>query len=117
MSTSVVFHCSQQRGFAFIEFENKSEAEEAINHLDHQNVCGSIVSVSIAKNNRKSSEEMRRIYNSRRSRSRSRSGYRRYRGRYVRRSRSSSRGRRYYRGRPSNRYERRPYSRRNCCVC
>lgn len=114
----MIFQCSEQRGFAFIEFENKSEAEEAIQHLDHQNVCGSIVTVSIAKNNRKSSEEMRRIYNSRRSRSRSRSIHRRYHGRtYMKRSRSSSHGRRYYRGRPSRRYEGRPYYRRGCYVC
>ncbi|CBK23401.2 uncharacterized protein [Blastocystis hominis] len=121
------YYTHKQRGFAFIEFENREQAEDAISHLDGRSVCGSTVSVSIAKNNRKTSAEMRRLYPSRRSRSRS---YRRSRSRSYRRSRSRSRSRRSrsyprrsrspsydrrrsYPRRSSSRgrYERRPYSR------
>ena len=116
---------SKQKGFAFVEYENREQAEDAISHLDGQRVCDSTVSVSIAKNNRKTPSEMRRLYDSRRSRSRS---YRRSRSRsyhrsrrsrsYPRRSRSPSyERRRYYRSGSRGRSARRSYSRYDWIVC
>ena len=51
---------SQQRGFAFIEFETLEQAQKAIDNLNGQKVCGyHNITVMIARNNRKSSNEMR----------------------------------------------------------
>ena len=54
-----MLYVSQQRGFAFIEFETKEQAEAAIDRLDGHQVLGHHVTVMIAMNNRKSSNEMR----------------------------------------------------------
>ena len=53
---------SEQRGFAFIEFDDRHAAEDAVSHVDGTNVAGFVVSVNPAKNNRKTPEEMRRQY-------------------------------------------------------
>lgn len=53
---------SEQRGFAFIEFDDRHAAEDAVSHVDGTSIAGFVVSVGPAKNNRKTPEEMRRQY-------------------------------------------------------
>ena len=53
---------SKQRGFAFIEMENMEQAETAIRELHNTTVCRDTVTVTIAQNKRKSSNQMREIY-------------------------------------------------------
>ena len=101
------YYTHQQRGFAFIEFESREIAENAMQQLDNKDVCGDRVTITIAKNNRKSSNEMRRIYAESR-RDRSRSGSRGH-YRHSHRDRSYSRDR-YYRDRS---YSRDRYNRRD----
>lgn len=102
------FKSSEQRGFAFIELENRDQAENAIHHLDNTDICGYRVTITVAKNNRKSSNEMRRLYDSRRYRSRSgsrgrHSYYGRRRDRSYSRDRHSRRDRSYSNDRRSRR--------------
>ena len=54
---------SEQRGFAFIEFDSRDQAEDAIRNLDGKEVAGTVINVTIARNKRKSSDEMRDQYN------------------------------------------------------
>lgn len=106
------FDSSEQRGFAFIELENRDQAENAIHQLDDTEVCGYRVTITVAKNNRKSSNEMRRLYDNRRYRSRSGSRGRRHdrsysRDRHSRRDRSYSNDRRSRRSDSRDRRSRR----------
>lgn len=86
-------------GFAFVEFEDKRDAEDAVRSLDGTRVCGTRIRVEMSsgrtRRDDRSSRRPRRSYRSRsprRSRSRSRS-MSRERDR-DRRSRSGSRDRR-----------------------
>jgi hypothetical protein len=49
----------QPKNFAFIEFRNLREAEDAIAAMDHQKIDGMPVDVMMAKQKRKSANEMR----------------------------------------------------------
>lgn len=57
-----LFISSEQRGFAFIEFDDHNAADDAISHVNGTSIGGSVVSVGPAKNNRKTPEEMRKQY-------------------------------------------------------
>eukprot|EP01097_Dermamoeba_algensis_P007309 TRINITY_DN4602_c0_g1_i1.p1 TRINITY_DN4602_c0_g1~~TRINITY_DN4602_c0_g1_i1.p1 ORF type:complete len:203 (-),score=40.03 TRINITY_DN4602_c0_g1_i1:267-875(-) len=91
----------RSKGFAFVEFEDERDAEEAFNGMRNKKICGREVSLQFAKrspssawryrNNEDRRERRRRRDSSSRSRSRSRSSSSRSRSRS--RSSSSSRSR------------------------
>ena len=64
MESALAVIRSEQRGFAFIEFDNRDQAEDAIRNLDGKEVAGAMISVTVARNKRKSSDEMRDLYTS-----------------------------------------------------
>ncbi|XP_036001631.1 serine/arginine-rich splicing factor 10 isoform X2 [Fundulus heteroclitus] len=128
------FHTRQPRGFAYIQFEDVRDAEDALHSLDRKWVCGRQIEIQFAQGDRKTPNQMKskerrspgrssryddydRDGWRRRSRSRS---YERYRSRspsHDRRRRRSespreSRGRVYGRGRSrsreDDRYRQRP---------
>ncbi|XP_047240518.1 serine/arginine-rich splicing factor 10-like isoform X1 [Girardinichthys multiradiatus] len=128
------FYTRQPRGFAYIQFEDVRDAEDALHSLDRKWVCGRQIEIQFAQGDRKTPNQMKskerrspgrssryddydRDGWRRRSRSRS---YERYRSRspsYDRRRRRSespreSRGRVYGRGRSrsreDDRYRQRP---------
>ncbi|XP_008421123.1 serine and arginine rich splicing factor 10b isoform X1 [Poecilia reticulata] len=128
------FYTRQPRGFAYIQFEDVRDAEDALHSLDRKWVCGRQIEIQFAQGDRKTPNQMKskerrspgrssryddydRDGWRRRSRSRS---YERYRSRspsYDRRRRRSespreSRGRMYGRGRSrsreDDRYRQRP---------
>ncbi|XP_028255948.1 serine/arginine-rich splicing factor 10-like isoform X1 [Parambassis ranga] len=128
------FYTRQPRGFAYIQFEDVRDAEDALHSLDRKWVCGRQIEIQFAQGDRKTPNQMkakegRSVGRSsryddydrdgRRRRSRSRS-YDRYRSRspsYDRRRRRSesprdSRGRMSGRGRSrsreDDRYKQRP---------
>ncbi|XP_006794487.1 serine/arginine-rich splicing factor 10-like [Neolamprologus brichardi] len=128
------FYTRQPRGFAYIQFEDVRDAEDALHSLDRKWVCGRQIEIQFAQGDRKTPNQMKSKErrspgrssryddydrDSRRRRSRSRS-YERYRSRspsYDRRRRRSespreSRGRVYGRGRSrsreDDRYKQRP---------
>ncbi|KAM4550317.1 serine/arginine-rich splicing factor 10 isoform X1 [Fundulus heteroclitus] len=119
------FHTRQPRGFAYIQFEDVRDAEDALHSLDRKWVCGRQIEIQFAQGDRKTPNQMKskerrspgrssryddydRDGWRRRSRSRS---YERYRSRspsHDRRRRRSespreSRGRVYGRGRSRSR--------------
>ncbi|XP_072530142.1 uncharacterized protein [Salminus brasiliensis] len=123
------FYSRRPRGFAYVQFEDVRDAEDAMHSLDRKWVCGRQIEIQFAQGDRKTPGQMKakerhspcsssRYDDSRRRRSRSRSYDRRgshspsSRGRY-RRSRSprESRGRRCSRRSRSRDYERRRSSR------
>ncbi|XP_023254400.1 serine/arginine-rich splicing factor 10-like [Seriola lalandi dorsalis] len=119
------FYTRQPRGFAYIQFEDVRDAEDALHSLDRKWVCGRQIEIQFAQGDRKTPNQMKAKErhspgrssryddydrDGRRRRSRSRS-YDRYRSRspsYDRRRRRSespreSRGRVYGRGRSRSR--------------
>ncbi|XP_037310777.1 serine/arginine-rich splicing factor 10 [Pungitius pungitius] len=96
------FYTRRARGFAYIQFEDVRDAEDALHNLDHKWVCGRQIEIQFAQGDRKTPNQMKtKEHNSPRSSSRhddERDGRRR-------RSRSRSHERRRSRS-PS--YERRP---------
>ncbi|KAM9737253.1 uncharacterized protein ACNS7B_013007 [Menidia menidia] len=123
------FYTRRPRGFAYIQFEDVRDAEDALHSLDRKWVCGRQIEIQFAQGDRKTPNQMKAKERSspgrssrhddyerdgRRRRSRSRS-YDRYRSRspsYERRRRRSespreSRGRVYGRGRSRSREEER----------
>lgn len=54
------FHTKRARGFAFIEFINDSDAQKALKSLDGTQIGGREVSISMAQQQRKSPDEMRK---------------------------------------------------------
>ncbi|XP_026204737.1 serine/arginine-rich splicing factor 10-like [Anabas testudineus] len=128
------FYTRQPRGFAYIQFEDVRDAEDALHSLDRKWVCGRQIEIQFAQGDRKTPNQMKAKErrspgrssryddydrDSRRRRSRSRS-YDRYRSRspsYDRRRRRSespreSRGRTYGRGRSRSREDDRHKQRR-----
>ncbi|XP_060756299.1 serine/arginine-rich splicing factor 10 isoform X3 [Neoarius graeffei] len=99
----VDFYSRRPRGFAYIQFEDVRDAEDALHNLDRKWVCGRQIEIQFAQGDRKTPSQMR---SKERRSPRSFSRYDDYErdGRY-RRSRSRSYDRRRSRS-PS--YERRP---------
>ncbi|XP_076868597.1 uncharacterized protein srsf10a isoform X2 [Brachyhypopomus gauderio] len=99
----VDFYSRRPRGFAYIQFEDVRDAEDALHNLDRKWVCGRQIEIQFAQGDRKTPSQMR---SKERRSPRSFSRYDEYErdGRY-RRSRSRSYDRRRSRS-PS--YERRP---------
>jgi len=96
------FYTRQARGFAYIEFEDERDAEEAMHELHRYRLNGREIEIEYAQGDRKSSNQMRskyssgrddRSHGSRRHRSRSRDRNRSSRRRSRSRSRSRSRQR------------------------
>ncbi|XP_036433828.1 serine/arginine-rich splicing factor 10-like [Colossoma macropomum] len=120
------FYSRRPRGFAYVQFEDVRDAEDAMHNLDRKVVCGRQIEIQFAQGDRKTPGQMKAkerrspcsYSDGRRRRSRSRSYDRRSsrsppsRGRY-RKSRSprESRGRHYSRRSRSREYERRRSSR------
>ncbi|XP_070210501.1 serine/arginine-rich splicing factor 10-like isoform X6 [Littorina saxatilis] len=99
------------RGFAYIQFEDPRDADDALYHLDRSRFYGRELEVEFARGDRKTPSQMRtkeRGHSSRRSRSRSP----RYRSIFSR-SRSRSRSPRYRRGGRSRSHSPRDKSRRS----
>ncbi|XP_063735580.1 serine/arginine-rich splicing factor 10 isoform X3 [Eleginops maclovinus] len=96
------FYTRRARGFAYIQFEDVRDAEDALHNLDHKWVCGRQIEIQFAQGDRKTPNQMK-TKDSPSPRSFSRSDDDRDRRR--RRSRSRSNERRRSRS-PS--YERRP---------
>nr|CCA14166.1 splicing factor putative [Albugo laibachii Nc14] len=86
------FHTREVKGFAFVEFKNERDAEEALRNLDGSRLDGREITVVFAQEKRKSTDEMRTRERKprREERSRSRGGSP---ARHSGRSRSRSRGR------------------------
>nr|XP_057904015.1 serine/arginine-rich splicing factor 10-like isoform X2 [Doryrhamphus excisus] len=125
------FYTRQPRGFAYIQFEDVRDAEDALHSLDRKWVCGRQIEIQFAQGDRKTPNQMKTKErrspgrssryddydrDSRRRRSRSRS-YERYRSRspsYDRRCRRrsdsprESRGHQYGRGGSRGRDDERP---------
>ncbi|KAM9436832.1 uncharacterized protein srsf10a [Clarias gariepinus] len=99
----VDFYSRRPRGFAYIQFEDVRDAEDALHNLDRKWVCGRQIEIQFAQGDRKTPNQMR---SKERRSPRSFSRYDDYErdGRY-RRSRSRSYDRRRSR---SQSYERRP---------
>ncbi|XP_053738086.1 serine/arginine-rich splicing factor 10 [Synchiropus splendidus] len=115
------FYTRRPRGFAYIQFEDVRDAEDALHNLDHKWVCGRQIEIQFAQGDRKTPNQMKtkerhspRSFSrydddrdSRRRRSRSRS-YDRRRSRspsYERRPRRSEGSRPYSRHRRSRSHE------------
>ena len=47
MSHNVFIHC---KGFAFVEYEDPRDAEDAVKDMDGQRVCGMTIRCELAKN-------------------------------------------------------------------
>jgi len=97
------YYTRESRGFAYVQFDHKEDAEDAVHYLDGYKLFGRAIEVQVAQGDRKTPAQMRyrgggqrrrRSYSRSRSRSRSprRAGGGGYRGRRSRtRSRSRSR--------------------------
>lgn len=69
------YHTQRPRGFAFVEFYDRRDANDAMDHLDRYELDGRELAVVFAKDRRKTAEEMRpRSNNNGRSDSRDRRG-------------------------------------------
>ncbi|XP_076371955.1 serine/arginine-rich splicing factor 10-like [Tachypleus tridentatus] len=99
------YYTRRPRGFAYIQFEDMRDAEDAIYSLDRTRFFGRELEIEFAQGDRKTPNEMRSKEHSRRSSSPYYSNSRRddYRGR-RRRSRSRSSHRRDYRKRSRHSY-------------
>lgn len=53
------FHTGDPKDFCFIEFFTSSDARKAIRQMDGEKVCGSVVTVQLAKHGRRSPGAMR----------------------------------------------------------
>ncbi|XP_058475053.1 serine/arginine-rich splicing factor 10-like isoform X2 [Solea solea] len=128
------FYTRQPRGFAYIQFEDVRDAEDALHSLDRKWVCGRQIEIQFAQGDRKTPNQMKtkerhspsrssryddydRDGRRRRSRSRSHDRYRSRSQSYDRRRRRSesprdSRGRVYARGRSRSREDERHRPRR-----
>mmetsp|Transcript_12594 Transcript_12594/g.14695 ORF Transcript_12594/g.14695 Transcript_12594/m.14695 type:complete len:220 (-) Transcript_12594:926-1585(-) len=106
------YYSRRPKGFAFVEFLNKQDAEDALRDMDGRDLRGRSLKIVVAQQRRKTPGEMRK----------DRGGYRRrdygrdrHRGRYRSRSRSrdrrNRRSRSYSRSRSRDRYRRRSPSR------
>lgn len=93
------YYTREPRGFAYVQFDDSRDAEDAMHYLQHARFGGRELEIEHAKGDRKKPQEMRygaggpRYHDSRRGgRSRSRSPRRRSRSPRRRRSRSGSAG-------------------------
>ena len=50
----------KQRGYAFVQYKTQEDMDNAIRNIDNTTLLGCHVEVTRAKNNRRSSNEMRR---------------------------------------------------------
>ncbi|XP_041844806.1 serine/arginine-rich splicing factor 10 isoform X2 [Melanotaenia boesemani] len=96
------FYTRRPRGFAYVQFEDVRDAEDALHNLDRKWVCGRQIEIQFAQGDRKTPNQMKA---KERLSPRSSSRYDDDRDSYRRRSRSRSYDRRRSRS-PS--YERRP---------
>ncbi|XP_054477449.1 serine/arginine-rich splicing factor 10 [Anoplopoma fimbria] len=122
------FYTRRGRGFAYIQFEDVRDAEDALHNLDHKWVCGRQIEIQFAQGDRKTPNQMKTKErhsprsssrhdddrDSRRRRSRSRSYERRRsrspsNGRRPRRSESPRESRSYSRHRRSRSHENEKY--------
>lgn len=53
------YHTQRPRGFAFVEFYDRRDASDALDHLDRYEMDGREIAVVFAKDRRKTAEEMR----------------------------------------------------------
>ncbi|XP_037665740.1 serine/arginine-rich splicing factor 10-like [Choloepus didactylus] len=102
------FYTRRPRGFAFVQFEDVRDAEDALHNLDRKWICGRQIEIQFAQGDRKTPNQMkakegRNVYSSSRY-----DDYDRYR-----RSRSRSYERRRSRSRSFDYNYRRSYSPRN----
>lgn len=101
-------YSKRPRGYAFVEFFEKRDSEDAIKGMNEKTLDGKELSIVVARQRRKTPDQMRNIYGGGRSREP------RERRRYRSRSRSRSPRRSYKRSRRSyspDRRRRRRYSR------
>jgi FUS-interacting serine-arginine-rich protein 1 len=54
------YHSKKRKGFGYVEFEDKKDAEKAIQELNDKEVDGMNIMLEFAKGDRKSSDQMRR---------------------------------------------------------
>mmetsp|Transcript_17889 Transcript_17889/g.21888 ORF Transcript_17889/g.21888 Transcript_17889/m.21888 type:complete len:134 (-) Transcript_17889:1035-1436(-) len=104
------YYSREPKGFAFVEFLDRYDAEDAMREMDRREFRGRELTVVAAKQRRKTAQEMRRHGGRGRGRYRSRSRSR-DRGRGYRRDRSYSRSRSRSRDRGRRRSHSRSYSR------
>nr|BAA35093.1 neural specific sr protein NSSR 2 [Mus musculus] len=102
------FYTRRPRGFAYVQFEDVRDAEDALHNLDRKWICGRQIEIQFAQGDRKTPNQMkakegRNVYSSSRY-----DDYDRYR-----RSRSRSYERRRSRSRSFDYNYRRSYSPRN----
>ncbi|XP_055430113.1 serine/arginine-rich splicing factor 10 isoform X8 [Bubalus kerabau] len=102
------FYTRRPRGFAYVQFEDVRDAEDALHNLDRKWICGRQIEIQFAQGDRKTPNQMkakegRNVYSSSRY-----DDYDRYR-----RSRSRSYDRRRSRSRSFDYNYRRSYSPRN----
>ncbi|XP_056097415.1 serine and arginine rich splicing factor 10b [Rhinichthys klamathensis goyatoka] len=108
------FYSRRPRGFAYIQFEDVRDAEDALHNLDRKWVCGRQIEIQFAQGDRKTPGQMktkerqspRSERDGRRRRSRSRSDRRRSRSQSYERRRRRSDSPRESRGRPHSRRSR-----------
>ncbi|XP_029306815.1 serine/arginine-rich splicing factor 10 isoform X2 [Cottoperca gobio] len=96
------FYTRRGRGFAYIQFEDVRDAEDALHNLDHKWVCGRQIEIQFAQGDRKTPNQMKT-----KERSSPRSSSRHDDDRDGRRRRSRSRSNERRRSRSPS-YERRP---------
>lgn len=95
------YYTRRHRGFAYIQFEDPRDAEDAVYNLNRVRYCGRELEVEFARGDRKTPQMMR----TKERGGGSRSGYDRYEDDYDhRRRRSSSRSPRRHRSRSSDRH-------------
>ncbi|GLD95117.1 hypothetical protein PINS_up003742 [Pythium insidiosum] len=70
------YYTREAKGFAFVEFKNEREADDARHNLDGVRMDGREIRVVFAQEKRKSSDQMRDRERTQKNRSRSRSGSR-----------------------------------------
>jgi FUS-interacting serine-arginine-rich protein 1 len=88
------FYTRRPRGFAYVQFEDVHDAEDALHNLDRKWICGRQIEIQFAQGDRKTSNQMkakegRNVYSS--SRYDDYDRYRRSRSRSYERRRSRSR--------------------------
>ena len=81
------YYTRKPRGFGFVEFMSEKDARRALDEMDGADLYGSYIKVAYAREERKSSNEMKRRANFKKQEYRSRSRSPRRRRKY---SRSSS---------------------------
>jgi len=74
------YHTQRPRGFAFVEFYDRRDAADALDHLDRYEMDGREIAVVFAKDRRKTADEMKPRGGGRDSRDRGRRGGDRERG-------------------------------------